>query len=208
MKPNPGVDIYFKDGCGRCSFFQTINCKVHNWDKELAALRKFILKHELNEELKWGVPCYTLNGKNVLILTALKDCTLVSFFKGALINDHFKLLEKPGPNTQAERVLKFRSMKDVSERQLALEKYITEAIALERSGAKITADKIKPLELPVELANRLNKDPELKTAFEQLTPGRQKGYIIFISGAKQSSTRESRISKCTPLILLGKGLMD
>lgn len=207
MKANPVVTKYFIDGCGRCKLGGTPACKVHNWDQELDALRTIILAFELKEELKWGVPCYTLHGKNVLILSALKDCCLVSFFKGALINDYAALLEKPGPNTHAERVIRFRSLQDVERIKDILENHIKEAIAIEQSGAKIQAPN-NSIQLPPEFHQKLQSDPVLKTAFESLTPGRQKGYALFFSAPKQPGTRESRIQKCIPLILMGKGLND
>lgn len=201
------VDQYLKSGCGRCEFFNTPRCKVNTWRRELTALRDILRNTQLKEEIKWSVPCYTYNGKNVVILTALKDYCALSFFKGSLLKDELGLLHKPGENSQAARVMRFTSLTDINKLKSVIKSYITEAIELEKSGARVSFKKEAP-ELPDELKQKLMENPQLKAAFEKLTPGRQRGYVIYFTQPKQSVTRLSRIDKCTPRILQGKGLHD
>ena len=173
---NTSADAYFKEGCGRCPLGGTLDCKVNNWKQELEILRKIILECGLVEESKWGVPCYTYQSHNILVLSAFKGYASVSFFKGALLNDSQKILSKPGENTQAARLIKFTNTTEVKEMKPILKAYIFEA--------------------------------NFKIAFENLTPGRQRGYIIYFSAPKQSKTRYTRIEKCLPKILDGKGMND
>lgn len=201
------VDQYLKSGCGRCEFFNTPRCKVNTWRRELTALLDILRNTQLKEEIKWSVPCYTYNGKNVVILTALKDYCALSFFKGSLLKDELGLLHKPGENSQAARVMRFTSLTDINKLKSVIKSYITEAIELEKSGARVSFKKEAP-ELPDELKQKLMENPQLKAAFEKLTPGRQRGYVIYFTQPKQSVTRLSRIDKCTPRILQGKGLHD
>lgn len=201
------VDQYLKSGCGRCEFFNTPRCKVNTWRRELTALRDILRNTQLKEEIKWSVPCYTYNGKNVVILTALKDYCALSFFKGSLLKDELGLLHKPGENSQAARVMRFTALEDIRKLKSTIISYISEAIELEKSGARINFTKELP-ELPEELKQRMKENPQLKIAFEKLTPGRQRGYIIYFTQPRQSVTRLSRIDKCTPRILQGKGLHD
>lgn len=201
------VDQYLKSGCGRCEFFNTPRCKVNTWRRELTALLDILRNTQLKEEIKWSVPCYTYNGKNVVILTTLKDYCALSFFKGSLLKDELGLLHKPGENSQAARVMRFTSLTDINKLKSVIKSYITEAIELEKSGARVSFKKEAP-ELPDELKQKLMENPQLKAAFEKLTPGRQRGYVIYFTQPKQSVTRLSRIDKCTPRILQGKGLHD
>lgn len=205
MNKNP--DTYFTDGCGRCSLGGTPDCKVHSWTEELKKLRAILLASGLNEESKWGFPCYTSDGKNVILLGAFKEYCAVGFIKGALLKDTKKLLVTPGENTQTVRQLRFTNARDVVKMEPILRAYISEAIEVEKSGVKVTVKK-KPEPIPEELQRKLDEMPKLKVAFEALTPGRQRGYILYFSGAKQSETRAARVEKCVPQILAGKGFYD
>lgn len=204
---NPKVDLYLEEGCGRCELYQTPQCKVHTWHKELVALRKIVLACSLKEEVKWSFTCYTYNGKNVLILGTLKDYATLSFFKGTLMKDPYKILEKPGKNSQAYSLIKVRDFKDVLKDEAIIKSYIFEAIDIEKAGRKVEFKK-NPEPMPEEFEQKLNENPELKAAFDSLTPGRQRGYIIYFSAPKQSATKVSRIEKMIPKILSGKGFHD
>ncbi|MHC2071132.1 YdeI/OmpD-associated family protein [Bremerella sp. T1] len=177
------------------------------WKSELTALRKILLASELTEDWKWRAPCYTLDGKNVAMLAAFKNDCVLSFFKGALLKDPEGILVKPGENSQSARVVRFTSNTQVKERKSALQMYLAEAAENERSGKQVaTSNKADPY--PAELTAKLDEDPQLKTAFEALTPGRQRAYVMFFSAAKQSKTRTTRIEKFVPRILDGKGMND
>lgn len=204
---NQNVDLYLSEGCGRCHLFQTPQCKVHFWQEPMHALRAILLDTELTEEFKWSQPCYTYNGKNVMMLTAFNDFCCIAFFKGALLKDSNNLLEFPGPNSQASKRLNFTGVKQVVELEPLIRDFIKQAIELEKSGASIEFKKV-PEPIPNELIDAFNENPELETAFYTLTPGRQRGYIIHFSQPKQSKTRVSRINKLTPKILDGKGFHD
>ena len=204
---NPKIDVYLAEGCGRCPLGGTPNCKVHNWQKELKLLRTIVLECGLTEELKWGVPCYTFQNSNVSIVAAFKEYCSLSFFKGALLNDAHKILVKPGENTQSDRLIRFTNVQEIMELEPVLKAYIYEAIEVEKAGLKVSFKK-EPEPIPDELQRKLDKNPALKTAFEALTPGRQRAYIIYFSAPKQSKTREARIEKYIPQILEGIGLHD
>lgn len=205
---NPTVDPYFTEGCGRCPLGGTPECKVRNWPDELERLRAIVLDCGLTEELKWGVPCYTYQKSNVVIVSALKDCSVLSFFKGALLKDPHRLLEKPGANTRAERVIRFVDVREIEKLEPVLKAYIAEAIEAERAGLKVDYQEDAELRYPAEFQKKLEEDPALKAAFEALTPGRQRAYILYFSAPKQSKTRESRIEKYVQQILDGRGLHD
>ncbi|MBI1319283.1 MAG: hypothetical protein GC168_10115 [Candidatus Hydrogenedens sp.] len=207
-KPNTKVDAFFELGCGRCPLGPTPECKTKQWLPELKALRALLLESELVETVKWGSPCYTLDNRNVVMLGAFRDYCVISFLKGVLLKDTKRILVAPGENSQSARVVRFTSAKDVAALAPVLRAYVAEAAALERSGAKVAFKAPDEHDVPAELQARLAKDPELKAAFEALTPGRQRGYLIHIAGAKQAATRESRIDKCRPMILAGKGMHD
>ena len=181
--------------------------KAKKWRKELEKLRRIILDCRLTEELKWGKPCYTFQGKNLIMIYGLKESCAIAFFNGALLKDVHGLLIKPGPNTQAGRWIKFTHLREIVEMETILNAYINEAVAAEKTGLKVNFKK-NPEPIPEELQKKLDKMPALKTAFEALTPGRQRGYILYFSAPKQSKTREARIEKCMPQILKGKGLND
>lgn len=204
---NPKVDKYLIDGCGRCSLAATPACKVHKWMYELDKLRSIVLECGLTEELKWGVPCYTHNNKNILIVGAYKNYCSLGFFKGVLLKDNQNIFTACSKNSQSVRSLRFTNVQDIDKIQDVLKVYIFEAIEVEKAGLKVDFKK-KPETIPDELVQKLNEDLILKSAFEVLTPGRQRGYIHYIPQAKHTTTRLSRIEKCIPKILIGRGLND
>ena len=191
-KTNPNVDWYFEKS---------------RWRAEMVKLRTVILECDLTEELKWGKPCYTFQESNIVILQGFKETCALLFAKGALLKDPRGLLEKPGESTQGARRIPFTSVEEIIALEPVLKAYIREAIEAERAGLEVVYKK-DPEPVPQELRERFNEDPAFKTAFHTLTPGRQRGYILHFSAAKQSRTRESRIEKCAPLILNGEGLND
>lgn len=201
------VDKYLIDGCMRCEYGGTPDCKVNDWHRELKTLRMIVLETGLIEELKWGVPCYTYNKKNVLTVSALKNVATIGFFKGALLEDPHNLLQKPGPNSQPARYIKFTSVDQIIEVEHFLKEYIQNAIEVEKAGLQVKFKK-NPEPIPNELQQKLDDDPVFKSAFETLTPGRQRGYIIYFSQPKKPETRIGRIEKSVPNILNGVGLHD
>lgn len=204
---NPKVDKYLAEGCMRCKLGGTPNCKVHNWEEELKILRAILLDCGLTEELKWSMPCYTYQKRNIVMMTAFKEYCSLNFMKGSLLKDAHDILVTPGENTQVGRQIRFTNAQDIAKMEPILKEYIYEAIEVEKSGVKPTVKK-NPEPIPEELQEKLNEIPALKTAFEALTPGRQRAYILYFSAPKQSKTRESRIEKCMEKILDGKGLND
>ena len=180
---------------------------AQKWEKELEKLRMIILDCGLDEELKWGAPCYTFQKKIVVMIGELKECCLLSFFKGSMLYDANNILSKPGENTQTARVIRFTNVREILKMESILKTYIYEAIEVERVGLKVVLKK-NPEPIPDELQKKLDEIPTLKTAFYALTQGRQRAYILYFSQPKQSKTRESRIKKCIPQILNGKGLND
>lgn len=205
---NPQIDEYLIEGCGRCPLGGTPECKVHRWTAELRALRSIVLSCGLTEELKWGVPCYTYQKKNVIIVSAFKENCVLSFIKGALLQDNHKLLEKPGKNSQSGRVIKFTGVAQITEREDVLKAYIFDAIEVEKSGKQVDFKAKNELKYPEELLTKFEEMPRLQKAFEALTPGHQRGYILHFTQPKQSKTRVSRIEKNVPKILNGKGFHD
>ena len=204
---NPEVDQYLLNGCMRCPLGASPECKVNSWLPELNKLREIILDCNFTEELKWGVPCYTFQGKNVILLSAFKNFAAISFFKGVLLSDEKKLLIAPGPNSQSSRYLKYTSLKEIIEKEPIIRAYLLEAVEIEKQGLNVSFEK-NPEPIPEELQNKMHSDPVFQDAFEALSPGRQRGYIIHFSQAKQSKTRISRIEKMTPKILNGEGMHD
>ena len=178
------------------------------WQKEADKLRKIVLDCDLSEEIKWGKPCFTYQKKNVAIVIPLKDACALSFFKGALLDDPKHILQKIGEHTQAGRWIKFTSLKEITAVQSILRKYIYEAIEVEESGKKITFKKASEYSVPQELQARMDAAPQLRAAFEALTPGRRKSYIFHVSGAKQMKTRAARAERCVPMILSGRGFNE
>jgi len=204
---NKTVDNYLLEGCGRCPLGATPDCKVHRWSQELELMRTIVLDCGLTEECKWGVPCYTFQNKNVLVVSALRDYCSISFFKGSLLSDSKNLLDKPGENSQAARLFKFTNTEEITSIENDIRAYVFEAIEIERAGLKVNFKK-SPEPIPEELEEKFETDPNLRIAFEALTLGRQRGYIIYFSQPKQSKTRISRIEKSVPKILNGEGLHD
>ena len=191
---NPKVDGYLR--------------KSKKWQEELEKLRMIILDCQLTEELKWGKPCYTFQKSNIVILQGFKEYCALLFFKGALLNDANGILIKPGENTQAGRQIRFTNVRGIVEMEPILKAYIYEAIEVEKAGLKVNYKKTSEFIIPEEFQNKLDEIPALKTAFDALTPGRQRAYILYFSAPKQSKTRESRVEKCMQQILNGKGLND
>lgn len=191
---NPKVDGYLK--------------KAKKWREEMEELRAIILGCGLAEELKWGKPCYTVQDKNVVLIVGFKDYCSLLLCKGALLKDPKGILIKAGENTQAARQIRFTGMQEINKLETSLKAYVREAVEMEKAGLEVTYKKISEFPIPEELQNKLAEDPALKKAFAALTPGRQRAYFMHFSAPKQSTTRVSRIEKCTPLILAGKGLND
>lgn len=178
------------------------------WQRETDKLRKIALDCSLTEERKWGKSCFTFLKKNVAIVIPLKESCALSFFKGALLKDPKHILERIGEHTQAARWIKFTSLREITALQSTLRDYLYEAIALQESGKKVALKKSSEYAIPEELQNRLDDNAVLRAAFEALTPGRRKSYIIHISSAKQAKTKEARADKCVPMILSGRGFLE
>lgn len=181
--------------------------KLKNWQAEMKVLRAILLEFPINEELKWGQPCYVYEQKNIIIIGSFKEYIGLSFFKGALLKDKKGLLVKPGENTQAVRLLKFRSVEEINKLKTTIKSYIKEAIEIEKQGLKIEPTKSEQL-LPDELLAQFKKSASFKKAFYALTPGRQRAYNMFFTAAKQVATRETRIEKYKGQIMCGKGIND
>ncbi len=177
------------------------------WQKEIEGLRDIILQTSLDEEFKWSKPCYIHEGNNVVIIQPFKNCLGLMFFKGALLKDPKGILKDNGPNSQSAKRLEFTNLDEISKSRSTIKAYIKEAIEIEKSGQKVELKK-NPEPIPDELAAMFKKKPALKKAFEALTPGRQRAYILHFSSAKQSTTRVSRIEKCIARIMEGKGIND
>jgi len=177
------------------------------WKDEMNALRTIILDCQLAEDFKWGKPCYSFQGKNIVIIQGFKDYFALLFFKGGLMKDPQQLLVKMGENTQAGRQMRFENVQDILDKKPIIRDYIFEAVEIEERGEKVEIKK-EATTIPEEFQVKLNENPELKSAFESLTPGRQRAYLFHFSAPKQSKTRESRIEKSIPNILDGKGMND
>ena len=191
---NPKVDFYFN--------------KAKKWQKELEQLRNIVLGCGLDEELKWGCPCYTFQKTNIVLIHVFKEYCALLFFKGVLLNDASNILVQQTKNVQAARQIRFTTVQEIVKMKAILKAYIYEAIEVEKAGLKVNLKKVSEFSIPEEFQKKLNKTPALKKAFEALTPGRQRGYILYFSAPKQSKTRESRVEKSIPQILNGKGLED
>ncbi|HVL00155.1 MAG TPA: DUF1801 domain-containing protein [Dongiaceae bacterium] len=191
---NPKVDRYFAD--------------AKKWQEEIEALRAIVLDCGLTEEFKWGNPCYTLDDTNIVLIHVFKEYCALLFFKGALMKDPKGILIQQTKNSQAARQLRFTSVKEVTKQKSAIKACVKEAIAVEKAGLKIDYKDTAEFDMPEEFQTKLNKTPKLKKAFNALTPGRQRAYLLHFASAKQSKTREARIEKCMPAILEGKGLND
>jgi len=191
---NPKVDAYIS--------------KVKQWQEEMETLRAIILACQLTEELKWGKPCYTFQASNVVLIQGFKEYIALLFFKGALLKDADGILVKPGQNTQAGRQMRFTHVREILEMEPILMAYINEAIEVEKAGLTVDFKKTADFIIPSEFQNQLDEIPALKTAFNALTPGRQRAYLLYFSAPKQSRTRQSRVEKYKQHILNGKGLND
>jgi uncharacterized protein YdeI (YjbR/CyaY-like superfamily) len=191
---NPKVDWFFnKDG---------------KWQDGFKKLRTIVLGCGLTEELRWGKPCYTFQQSNIVLIHGFKDYCALLFMKGALLKDPKRILIQQTENVQAARQIRFSDVREIVKLEPILKAYIKEAIEVEKAGLEVKYKKTSELKVPEEFQSKLAENPALKTAFAALTPGRQKGYLLYFSAAKQSKTREARVEKCMPQILRGKGLDD
>lgn len=202
-----GADAYFIEGCGRCSYGGTPQCKVHRWEHELQLLRNLILECGLTETRKWGVPCYMHQQKNVILIGAFKDCYTISFLGGHALSDPHQMLELPGPNSREDRVIRFTDPTKLLQNRTEIQRLIREAMILSASERKQPLPKTTA-SIPEELNIWFAKEKGLKEAFYALTPGRQRGYLLHFNQASQSATRHKRIEKSIAQILAGKGRQD
>lgn len=191
---NPRVDFFFN--------------QAKKWQQEFEKLRNVLLGCGLTEELKWGCPCYTFEKRNIVLIHGFKEYCALLFFKGALLKDPKRILIQQTKNVQAARQIRFTNAREIVKLKPVLKVYVKEAIEVEKAGVKVSFMKTKEFKVPEEFQNKLDKNPSLKKAFDALTPGRQRGYLLYFSAAKQSRTRAARVGKCMPQILKGKGLND
>jgi uncharacterized protein YdeI (YjbR/CyaY-like superfamily) len=191
---NPKVDFYFD--------------KTEKWRTSIEKLRTIVLDCPLDEELKWGCPCYTFEGNNIVLIHVFKEYCALLFFKGSLLSDPNGILIQQTKNVQAARQIRFTNLREIGKLEPVVKAYIYEAIEVERAGLKVKLKKAAEFPVPEEFQKKLDKKPALRTAFYALTPGRQRGYLLHFAAPKQSKTREARIDKCTPMIMEGKGLTD
>jgi uncharacterized protein YdeI (YjbR/CyaY-like superfamily) len=191
---NPKVDFFFK--------------KAEKWQTELEQLRMIILDCGLTEELKWGVPCYTFQKNNIVLIHGFKEYCAILFHKGALLSDANGILIQQTEHVQAARQIRFTNVQEIIKMETVIKTYIYEAIEVEKAGLKVELKKTTEFNMPEEFQQKLDETPALKTAFEALTPGRQRAYLLHFSAPKQAKTRESRVEQCMPQILIGKGLND
>jgi uncharacterized protein YdeI (YjbR/CyaY-like superfamily) len=191
---NPNVEFFFE--------------KAGQWKEAVEELRNIILGCGLPEELKWGVPCYTEKGSNVVLIHYFKDYCALLFHKGVLLKDEKRYLIQQTKNVQAARQLRFKSLEEIKEKKALIKAYVYEAVEVERAGLKVKMKSTKEFDVPEEFQLLLDEKPALKRAFEALSPGRQRGYLLYFSGAKQAKTRIARIEKYIPQIMKGKGLND
>jgi uncharacterized protein YdeI (YjbR/CyaY-like superfamily) len=193
-KMNPKVDGFLRN--------------AKKWRDEFQKLRKVCLDCGLTEELKWGKPCYTYQGSNIVLIHGFKEYCALLFFKGALLKDPKGILVQQTENVQAARQIRFTNVREIVEVESTLKAYIKEAIEADKAGLEVSYKKTSEFVIPEEFQNRLDESPALKTAFDALTPGRQRGYVLYFSAGKKSKTRAARIEKCVHQILEGKGLND
>jgi uncharacterized protein YdeI (YjbR/CyaY-like superfamily) len=192
-RTNPKVDFFFRKG---------------KWQEEFERLRKISLDCGLTEELKWGCPCYTFEKRNVVLIHGFKEYCALLFFKGALLKDPSGILIQQTKNVQGARQIRFTTVREIVKLKTVLKGYIRDAVEVEKAGLKVNYRKTSDFSIPEEFQNKLDENPSLKTAFNALTPGRQRAYIFYFSAPKQSKTRESRVERCVRQILIGKGLND
>lgn len=193
-KPNPKVDFFFNTATP--------------WQAEFKKLRAIVLGCGLSEELKWGVPCYTHEKRNIVLMHGFKDYCALLFVKGVLLQDAEGILSQQTANVQSARQVRFTSVREIVEREPILKAYVQEAVAVEKAGLKVPYKKTTEFSMPEEFITQLEQVPGLQDAFEALTPGRQRAYLLYFAAPKQAKTRAARIEKCTPQILRGKGLND
>lgn len=191
---NPKVDFFFN--------------KASKWQEEYSALRELVLDCGLTEELKWGCPCYTLQKSNVVLIHGFKEYCALLFMQGALLKDTKRILVQQTENVQSARQIRFASIGEILKSNSTIKAYIKEAIQIDKAGLKVELKKTTEYKIPIEFKNVLDDMPELKAAFHNLTPGRQRGYLLYFLSPKQAKTREARIEKCVQQILKGKGLDD
>ncbi|WP_159467834.1 YdeI family protein [Dyadobacter sp. 3J3] len=191
---NPKVDFYFN--------------KARQWQEEIMQLRAIVLDCGLTEELKWGCPCYTFQQSNIVLIHVFKEYCALLFFKGSLLKNTHKILIQQTENVQAARQIRFTGIKEITEQESILKAHIYEAIEVEKAGLKVALKKPAEFSIAEEFQTKLDNTPALKTAFEKLTPGRQRAYLLHFSQPKQSKTREARVEKSIEKILDGKGLDD
>ena len=194
MRMNPDVDWFFS--------------KSKKWQEEVQKLRTIILDCPLTEELKWGCPCYTFKKSNIVLIHVFKEYCALLFFKGALLKDADDILTQQTENVQAARQIRFTNVREITQMEPILKDYIHEAIDVEKAGLKVKLKKTSEFKISEEFQKELDAIPALKTAFDGLTPGRQRAYLLYFSRAKQSKTRQSRVEKCMKRILKGQGLND
>jgi uncharacterized protein YdeI (YjbR/CyaY-like superfamily) len=191
---NPKVDFFFD--------------KPGQWQEEYEKLRTICLQSGLDEELKWGCPCYALNKQNIVLIHGFKEYCALLFFKGVLLNDPSGILIQQTKDVQSARQVRFTNIREIIEQENVVKTYIQEAIEVEKAGLKVEMKQTQDFHVAEEFQSKLDKIPDLKKAFEALTPGRQKGYLLHFAQPKQSKTREARVEKYIPQILAGKGLDD
>lgn len=191
---NPKVDFYFS--------------KNKKWQKEIENLRRIVLDCQLTEELKWGVPCYTFQNNNIVLIHVFKEYCALLFHKGVLLKDPIGILVQQTENVQSARQIRFTNTEEIDEMAHILKAYIQKAIEVEKAGLKVEFKKTAEFDLPEEFQTILAENPAIKTAFDALTPGRQRGYLLHFAQPKQSKTRTARVEKCIPQILAGRGLND
>ena len=192
-RTNPKVDFFFRKG---------------KWQEEYEKLRAIILETGLAEELKWGCPCYTFEKTNIVLIHGFKEYCALLFFKGALLKDSNGILVQQTENVQSARQIRFTNAQEIRKLKTTLKSYIQEAIEVEKAGLKVNLKKTSEFKMPDEFKDKLSRDANLKKAFNSLTPGRQRAYLLYFSSPRQSKTREARIEKSVPQILKGKGLND
>lgn len=191
---NPKVDWFFK--------------KDTPWKEEYGQLRKIILSCGLTEELKWGCPCYTVDDSNVVLIHGFKDYCALLFHKGVLLKDPKRLMIQQTENVQSARQMRFTHLDQITDMESVIKAYVKEAVKIEKAGTKVTMKKTSEFKMPVEFKKVLDTTPKVRKAFDALTPGRQRGYLLYFSSAKLAKTRDERIKKYVPMILKGKGLED
>lgn len=201
------IEDFFSKGCGRCERFATADCSTRRWSEGLDALRAICLDAGLTETVKWGHPCYMHAGRNIALLGAFREDLRITFFNAALMKDPKKVLERQGPNTRHPDMIRFTDNPQVSKRKAVVASYLKEAMGYAEAGVRPPKER-EALELPEELCDALDADPELAEAFHGLTPGRQRSYVIHLNGAKKPETRIARIIRFRDKILAGKGATE